>query len=383
MRPDYKFMIKILLTGGGSGGHVYPLIAVAEELQKQAVRQSLDLDLLFLGADGLMKDVAASVGIKFQATVSSKWRRYTSAQNFIDILKVPLGFLQALIHVWSYMPDLIFSKGGFDSFLPALAARIFGISVVIHESDAIPGKANIWVGKWAKKIFVAFNGALSYFKQDKVELVGNPIRAGLLNFIDRSAAVSAFGLDSVRPVVLITGASQGSQVVNETLLLSLAELTKKFQIIHQCGARNYDQVNARILNIVKEGEGTYGKIIAGSYRLYPIFDLQQMAAAYSAADVIVSRAGAGSIFEIAAVGKPAVVIPLKGSASDHQSANAREFAKYGAIVIEEDNLTPHILINEIENNYRDHSIISPKIKDFSKPDAAKVIARQLLAGLAQ
>lgn len=371
---------RIMLTGGGSGGHVYPLIAVAEELQRQAMQKGLDLELRFLGADGLMKDVATSIGIKFQAVISPKWRRYNSVQNFIDILKAPIGLFQTLFYVWRYMPDLIFSKGGYDSFLPALAGRIFRIPIVIHESDVIPGKANRWVEKWAKKVFVSFDAAKSYFKQEKTELVGNPMRSGLLNFIDRSVAVAAFGLDPSKPVVLITGASQGSQVINEALLLSLVELTKKFQVIHQCGFQNYEQVNAQILKIVDEGEGTYGKIITDGYRLYPILDLQQMMMAYSAADIIVSRAGAGSIFEIAAVGKPAVVIPLKSSASNHQLANAREFAKYGAIVIEEDNLTSHILINEITNAYDGRIALSQKIKGFAKPNAAQLIAQQLLAG---
>lgn len=351
---------------------------MAEELRRQAAQQGLDLDLLFLGADGLIKGVAAGIEMKFLTIASPKWRRYNSVQNFIDILKAPLGFLQALIYVWRFMPDLMFSKGGYDSFLPALAARIFKVPVVIHESDAIPGKANMWAGKWAKKVFVAFDAARSYFKQEKTELVGNPIRSGLLDFVERSAAVIAFGLDPSKPAILITGASQGSQIINEMLLLSLVELTKKFQVIHQCGYQNYEQVNARILKIIKEGESSYGKTIAGNYRLYPMLDLQQMAAAYSAADVIISRAGAGSIFEIAAVGKPAIAIPLKGSASGHQLANAREFAKYGAVVIEEDNLTPHILINEIENAYQDRAVLSLKIKGFAKPDAAEAIARQLL-----
>lgn len=372
---------RVMLTGGGSGGHVYPLIAVAEELQKQAVQKGLDLELRFLGADGLIREAAASVGIEFQAIAAPKWRRYNSVENFVDILKTPLGFFQALFYVWRYMPDLVFSKGGYDSLFPALAGRIFRIPIVIHESDVIPGKANLWVGKWAKKVFVAFDGARNYFKQDRVELVGNPIRAGLLNFVDRTAAVSAFGLDSAKPTILITGASQGSQIINEALLLSLVELAKKFQVIHQCGPKNYEQVNAQILNIVKEGEGTYGPIIAANYRLYPLFDLQQMVLAYSATDVVVSRAGAGSIFEVAAVGKPTIVIPLKGSASDHQLANAREFAKFGAVVIEEDNLTPHILINEIENAYEGRATISTKIKGFAKPNAAQVIAEQILAAM--
>src|SRR3989344_9687045 len=130
-------MLRILLTGGGSGGHVYPLIAVAEELQKQAVQKSIELELRFVGADGLIRDAASSIGIKSQVIAAPKWRRYTSAENFTDILKAPLGLLQAAAYVWSYMPDLIFSKGGYDSFLPALAARIFRIPVIIHESDVM------------------------------------------------------------------------------------------------------------------------------------------------------------------------------------------------------------------------------------------------------
>ncbi len=375
-------MYKILLTGSGSGGHVYPLIAVAEELQKQATQNGADLDLRFIGDDGFFKDATAVAGLKFIKIVSPKWRRYLSLQNFIDIFKTPIGFLQAFFHVWRFMPDVVFSKGGYDSFLPALIARLFAIPIVIHESDVIPGKANRWVGKWAKKIFLAFDGAKNYFKQDRTELVGNPMRAGITKIIDKAVALTAFNLNSAKPTVLITGASQGAQVINEVILLSLVELTKKFQVIHQCGPKNYDSINVQILNIVKEGEKTYGKTVAENYRLYPSFNLEQMSLAYSAADIIVGRSGAGTIFEIAAVGKPAIIIPLKGAASDHQLANAREFAKFGAILIEQDNLTSHIMINEIETAYENRVELSQKIKQFARPDAAQIIARELL-GLVQ
>lgn len=374
-------MYRILLTGAGSGGHVYPLIAVAEELQKQAAQGGVVLELRFIGDDGFFQDAAAGIGMEFKRIFSPKWRRYFSSQNFIDILRAPFGFLQAFYYVWRVMPDLVFSKGGYDSFLPALIARIFAIPVVIHESDVMPGKANLWIGKWAKKIFLAFDGAKSYFRQDLVETVGNPMRTGVVNITDKTAALVAFNLNSAKPTVLITGASQGAQVINEVLLLSLVELTKKFQVIHQCGPKNYDDTNAQILAIVKEGGGTYGPIITDNYRLYPAFDLPQMALAYSAADVIVGRSGAGTIFEMAAIGKPAIIIPLKGAASDHQLANAREFAKFGAIVIEEENLTPHILISEIENAYESRAELSAKIKQFARPSAAKIIAEEILQSL--
>lgn len=375
-------MVRILLTGGGSGGHVYPLIAVAEELQKQSARSGVDLDLRFIGDDGFFKEAVSGIGMKFTKILSPKWRRYFSLQNFVDILKTPIGFLQAFFYIWLFMPDLVFSKGGYDSFLPALIARLFAIPIIIHESDVMPGKANRWVGKWAKKVFLSFDGAKNYFRQDRIEVVGNPIRMGITNIIDKPAALAAFNLNTAKPAVLITGASQGAQAINEVLLLSLVELTKKFQVIHQCGPKNYDSINVQILTIIKEGENTYGKNIADSYRLYPSFNLEQMTLAYSAADVIVGRSGAGTIFEMAAVGKPAIIIPLKGAASDHQLANAREFAKFGAIVIEQDNLTSHILLNEIETAYQNRIEISQKIKQFARPDAAQIIARELL-GMAQ
>ncbi|MDO8669045.1 MAG: UDP-N-acetylglucosamine--N-acetylmuramyl-(pentapeptide) pyrophosphoryl-undecaprenol N-acetylglucosamine transferase, partial [Candidatus Buchananbacteria bacterium] len=199
---------RILLTGGGSGGHVYPLIAVAEELQKQAMQDGTTLELRFIGDDGFFQDTTAGVGMEFRRIFSPKWRRYFSVQNFIDILKAPLGFLQAFFYIWRFMPDLVFSKGGYDSFLPALVARILAIPVVIHESVIVPGKANLWVGKWAKKIFLAFDGAKNHFKQDLVEVVGNHIRIGVMNITDKAAALTAFNLNQSKPAILITGASQ-------------------------------------------------------------------------------------------------------------------------------------------------------------------------------
>jgi len=369
---------RILLTGGGSSGHVTPLVAVAEELQQQATQKGVDLELRFIGDNEVFKEISGG-SIKSVSILSPKWRRYSSIQNFIDILKFPVGFFQSLFYVWLYMPDVIFSKGGFDSFLPSLAGKIFMIPLTIHDSDAIPGKANLWLGRMANKVFISFESAGKYFKSGKTELVGNPVRKGLLNVADKSSALSSFSLDPAKPTVLITGASQGAQIINDVLLLSLVELTKKFQVIHQCGRNNYDEVNKQILSIVKEGETTYGPIISKNYRLYPVFDLQQMVLAYSAADVVVSRGGAAAISEIAILGKPAIIIPLAGSASNHQLANAKELTKFGAIMIEESNLTPHILVNEIGVAYQNRATISEKIKQFAKPEAAKVIAGQLLS----
>jgi len=371
-------MLRILLVGGGTGGHIYPLVAVAEELKNLGAASGGEPpEIKFVGSGDLLKRAAEEAGFEVSLVFSSKWRRYFSFQNFLDVLKFPVGFFQALFFVWRFMPDVIFAKGGYASFLPALAGKIFAIPIAIHESDSIPGRTNVLLGKMARKVFLSFEGARKYFNDSKCEVVGAPIRSGLLASIDKAAALKAFGLDPARPAVFVTGASQGAQKVNEVLALALVELTKKFQVIHLCGPKNYDEMNRQITSIIKEGGQVFGAQLQNNFRLYPFFDLNQLALALAASDVVVSRASS-QIFEIAAVGKPAIVIPLKGSASDHQLANAREFAKFGAIVIEESNLTPHILISEIENAYEKRGELSQKIKRFARPDAANKIAQYLL-----
>lgn len=370
-------MLRILLVGGGTGGHIYPLVAVAQELKNQAAQAGTDLKLQFIGDNGLLRQLAQEQGTKFRAVLSSKWRRYFSFLNLLDALKFPLGFFQALFCVWLFMPDVIFAKGGYASFLPALAGKIFAIPIVIHESDSIPGRVNTFLGKMARKIFLSFEFSKQFFNGTKCETVGNPIRKDLFAGPDKKTALAAFGLNPDKPAVLIIGGSQGSKAINDVLALAVVELARKFQIIHQSGAKNFEEVSKQILDVIKEGKTLYGQDIERNYRVYPTLDLAQLALAYSASDVVVSRAGS-QIFEIAALGKPAIVIPLKGSAADHQLSNAREFAKFGATVIEEANLTPHILINEIEKAFENRTELSQKIKQFARPDAASLIARKLM-----
>ena len=226
-------------------------------------------------------------------------------------------------------------------------------------------------------MFLSFEQAKSYFKTSKLEVVGNPIRLGILREYKKDEALRAFQLDGSKPTLFITGASQGAKIINDVLLLSIVELVKQFHLIHQCGEKNYEEVNARILAIAKEEEQSFGQEIHKSYRLYPTLAVELMALAYSAADIIISRGGS-TIFEIAAVAKPAIIIPLANSGSNHQLANALAFSKYGGITITEDNFTPHILINEIRRAYEHRQELSARIKEFAKPSAAVTIAEELL-----
>jgi UDP-N-acetylglucosamine--N-acetylmuramyl-(pentapeptide) pyrophosphoryl-undecaprenol N-acetylglucosamine transferase len=363
------------MLGGGTGGHVYPLVAVAQQLK---IQSGNSVELLFMGDGPLIKEEAEKIGLKCRRILAPKWRRYFSLLNLLDIVKFPISFFQSLFFVWQYMPDLIFAKGGYAALMPALIGKLMAIPVFIHETDAIPGVTNKFLSKFAKKTFVSLDASLSFFTSKNIETVGNPIRQEILQNVDRSTAASAFKLDPNKPTILITGANQGAKIINDTLLLALIELVNNFQIIHQTGPKNFTEIDEGIKQLIEEGKNSYGDMILSSYRVYPVLDARQMSLAYSASDVIVSRSGS-QIFETAAIGKPTVLIPLKKSGGNHQEANAMEIAKFGALVIEEENLTPHMLINEIRKVYDRRENISSTIRQFARLDAASTIASQLLS----
>lgn len=370
---------RILLTGGGSGGHVFPLIAVATALKEKAQQSGRELELLILGEGQFMEKAAVENGLPFKRILAGKLRRYFSILTVLDILKTPIGFFQSLWHVFWFMPDIIFAKGGYASVLPAIIGRLFFIPLFIHESDSIPGLANRILGKLAKTVFISFQSSEKYFKTGKTALTGNPLRKELIGQ-DRGRAAEFFKLKSDKKTILILGGSQGAQKINDIILQSLVMLVKDFQIIHQCGETQYNFVRNEAEKLVKEGEGKYAENIKINYKLFPFLDTEQLGMAFAVADILISRAGAGSIFEIAAFGKPVILIPITNSSADHQLANAREFSKFGAVVLEEQNLTSHILINQIESllNEENFAKINANIQTFAKPEAAEKIVSALL-----
>lgn len=370
---------RILLTGGGSGGHVYPLVAVAKALQEKAQAGNMNLELMMMGDGSFIQEVAEENGIPFKRIWSGKLRRYSSIQNFFDLFKMPIGFIQALWQVYWFMPDVIFAKGGYASVLPVLAGRLYLIPVYLHETDSVPGLANSKLFKRAKKIFISFQKAGEYFPQEKTMLVGNPIRKELFGF-DKNQSLDYFKLSPAKSTILFLGGSQGAKVINDIVLSGLVRLVQKWQVIHQCGDAHFESLQKEAERVTKEGQASYGQNISDNYRLYPFLNSQELGRAYAAADLIVSRAG-GSIFEIAMAGKPTILIPITGSTNNHQMENAIEFSKYGAVVIEEENnLTESVLLGDIERLLRpeNYTPVSEKIKSFAKPDAAEKIAEILL-----
>jgi UDP-N-acetylglucosamine--N-acetylmuramyl-(pentapeptide) pyrophosphoryl-undecaprenol N-acetylglucosamine transferase len=373
--------MKIIFAGGGSGGHIFPILAITRELKELKSKGSFqeDLKLFYLGPkDYFAQLLLSQEEIKFQSVLAGKIRRYFSAQsiiqNIFDILiKIPLGIIQSFFHIFLISPDIIFSKGGYGSWPVVIAAWFLGVPIFLHESDITPGLANKIISRFSLIIFTSFPKT-EYFPLKKVVLTGNPIRREILEGSKEEAQIR-FKLNGQKPVILVLGGSQGAQRINDLILNILPELLDNYEIIHQCGDKNIAGAKAEANVIINEEQ-------AKLYHLYPFLDEIELSHAYQAADLITSRAGSGSIFEIAALGKPSILVPLPESAQNHQLKNAFTFAQDGrALVIEEENLTPNFFIDRLKylfSHPRETAEMARKAKDFSQPQAALLITKYLL-----
>jgi len=365
--------MKILFTGGGTGGHVFPLVAIIRELRR--IYTKSNLEFYYLGPkDEFGLIMLSQEDIIIKTIVSGKIRRYFSFQNFIDILfKIPFGFLQSIFLILTIRPQLIFSKGGSGSISVTSCARFLGIPVFLHESDIIPGLSNRATSKWAKKIFVSFPKT-EYFDPAKTIFVGNPIRKEIMEG-DKKTAGDLFDLTFQKPIILFIGGSQGAEALNDFVLSILNDFLKEFELIHVCGRNNLEAVEA-------ESQVVIEKDLVKYYHPVGFLDEEKIKHAYKAADLIISRSGSGSIFEIAASGKPSILVPLPSAAANHQAKNAYIYSETGAaLVIEQDNLTRNLFLDKIHYIFL-HPDKLEKMREaalrFSKPLAAKAIAREIL-----
>jgi UDP-N-acetylglucosamine--N-acetylmuramyl-(pentapeptide) pyrophosphoryl-undecaprenol N-acetylglucosamine transferase len=379
-------MMRILFTGGGTGGHIYPIIAVTEELQKISAEKKIELDLRYFGSPEMFRSVLEQNGVRVSKVFSAKLRRYFDLRNFLDIpILLPLSVIQAFWKVLWFMPDVLFSKGGPGSLPVVLACKFYRVRIIIHDSDSIMGLANRMATRWADRIAVSFESTAKTLAEieklaQKVALVGNPIRKSLVSreILEKGTAKKIFGFNPEKPMILVIGGSQGAVKINDFILEIVEELIKEYQVLHQTGIKNFDEVKKELDLILRnhsEEEKSRYKIVA-----YFEKDLKD---AYSAADVIVSRASSGSIFEIAAFGKPSILIPLPQEVvGDHQTTNAYEYAKSGAaIVIEQANLEPNIFLGQLKKIFSEPgkmAQMSQAAKNFSKPGAARTIAEEIL-----
>ncbi|MFR5601813.1 MAG: undecaprenyldiphospho-muramoylpentapeptide beta-N-acetylglucosaminyltransferase [Lachnospiraceae bacterium] len=321
-------MKTIILTGGGTAGHVTPNLALIPSLKE------LGYEIHYIGSyQGIEKKLIENTGIAYHGISSGKLRRYFDLKNFSDPFRVLKGYGEAISLFRKYKPDVVFSKGGFVAVPVVLAAKHFKVPTIIHESDMTPGLANKICIPSAKKVCCNFPETLQYLPAEKAVLTGSPIRAELLSG-DRLAGLQYAHLSSNRPIILVIGGSLGSVTVNNAVRAILPKLLSDFQIIHICGKGNLDE----------------SLISTPGYVQYEYVDAP-LRHLFAAADLVISRAGANSICEILALRKPNILIPLSAAASrGDQILNANSFAKQGfSTVLQEEELTEDTLYQAITN----------------------------------
>lgn len=370
--------MKIVFTGGGTGGHFYPLIAVAEEVNNIVNERNLvKPELIYLSDTPYDEMMLYQNNLTYRHVTAGKMRRYFSLKNIIDVLKVAVGIPTALGILFRVYPDVVFSKGGYVSVPVVFAARILGVPIFIHDSDAIPGRANLWAGKFAKKIAVSYPEAVEHFShKDRVAYVGNPVRRNV-KMVTTQGAHEHFSFTPEIPTLLILGGSQGAEHINNTLHQSLSMLLDSYQVIHQIGKNNFETFQA-LIDVELKGHEHLAR-----YRPVPFLNEIDLKYAAGCADLVISRAGSGSIFEIASWGKPSILVPIPEEVSRDQRKNAYAYARSGATeVIEQENFTPHVLVAEVARILADETQLTEMkegAKQFAKPDAARVIAEELVS----
>ncbi len=368
--------MKILFTGGGSGGHFYPIVAVAEAIADEVrERRLLEPQMFYAAPDPYDREILLANNITWMPTSAGKMRNYFSVLNYFDYFKTGWGVVRACLRIFFLYPDVVFSTGGYASFPTLVAAKLFKIPVVLLQCDVDPGRVNKWAAKFAKKVAVAFSEGADAFPKTKVAHTGNPVRKAAL-LPAREGGHEFLHLKKEVPVILVTGGSQGSQTINDAVLDALPQLLKEYQVVHQTGRANLTDVSGRARVAVPDS-ATLERYKPFDY----LNDLATRMAAGSAA-LVISRAGAGNIFETAAWGLPAILVPIPEPISHDQTKNAFAYARAGgAVVIEQNNLTPGLLLSEIHRilgNEQTKHHMSQAARNFARPDAAKLIANALL-----
>ena len=364
---------RIVLVGGGTGGHFHPLIATAERLREQAASDT-DLQLYYAGPEPYDAPVLAENNIRYIYVPAGKRRKYFSLLNLFTPFLVWFGIIVAFWKLLIIYPDVIFSKGGYTSVPVVIAAWLLRIPIMIHESDTRPGSANRMAGKLARYVAVAFDDVAKFFPAEKVALTGIPLRKVMQDMA--TDPFSALGLPNDRPLIFVTGGSQGALRLNNLILESLDELLPIYTILHQTGATHEETVKLTAAKLIPDPTLLSHYFVKGS------LTATEMHLAESAATLIISRAGTGTIFEIAAKGKPSILIPIPEEISHDQRHNAYAYARTGAAtVIEEANLTDGLLTAEINRIMGDTSVYETMQRaalQFHIPNAAETLATTLL-----
>ncbi len=361
--------MKVVLSGGGSGGHIYPLFAVAEEIIVECGRQGIEVPSLYFYSDkNYYPEMLIHLGIQYRRIFAGKSRTYKSFENVLDMFITIFGIFATLYKMMAAYPDIIFAKGGYASFPVLLAARILGIPVIVHESDTVGGRVTTWASKFALRSAFSFAKAAANSKLKNAAHTGQPIISELIPPTNYNKEFY-YG----KPILLIIGGSQGSQTINTLVYLSLLELLEKYNIVHIVGDNNLAEAERETQKILENNINSKNYVLYGHVSLVDI---------YPKVDIAVSRAGATTIFELALWQIPTVFIPLAISHDNHQAENAFEAVKAGwAKSLEESNLSPHMLLQSLDSiceNVDTYNRYSDNAKGFGNRDAANIIAVEIL-----
>ncbi len=371
--------MRILISGGGTGGHIYPALAVAH-----ALRARYDVDLLYIGdLNGLETQIVPREGIRCAWITAGKLRRYPSLKTISDLFRIPGGMRQAMDIVREFRPDAAFTSGGYVSVPAGVAARRFRAPLLMHQQDVPPNLANRLLKPFATRISVSFPASMQYFPKRKTNLAGNPVRDEILRMADAPSSVlkSSFGFDPAVPVLLVTGGSQGARHLNRAVSEVLPALLSQYQIIHISGDLTYEETRE-----AAEPFFLHRPEQRARYVLRPYLS-ERMPDALGASDLVLCRSGAATLAELAALGKPSILVPLPpGFSGSPQAVNAAMFRQAGAAdVIMDKDLTGEqvqkAVFSLLENPAR-LALMASAARTLARPDAAVDLA-DAVATLAQ
>jgi UDP-N-acetylglucosamine--N-acetylmuramyl-(pentapeptide) pyrophosphoryl-undecaprenol N-acetylglucosamine transferase len=363
--------VRILMAAGGTGGHVYPAIAIADAIKEKHP----DAEILFAGTRDRMEWTAVpKSGYEISSVWISGFHRRLTPQNLLFPVKLLVSIMQSYKIIKKFKPDAVVACGGFASGPIGWTAAKTGVPLVLQEQNSFPGVTNRMLAKYASRIFTAFDDASEYLPKEKIMIAGNPVRANLAG-MDKQEALKQFGFDEHHPTLFVMGGSGGAKSVNDAMLQNLAYLHDELglQIIWQCGVR--------YLNELKDTINTES---LPNLRLLDYID--NMAAAYAVSDLVISRAGAGACSELMLTGKPAVLVPSPHVAGDHQAKNAEAMVADGAAVLlkDEDVQTSlHQVVDALIFDKKELNKMAEKALALAKPNAAAIIADEVLQIVSQ
>jgi UDP-N-acetylglucosamine--N-acetylmuramyl-(pentapeptide) pyrophosphoryl-undecaprenol N-acetylglucosamine transferase len=351
--------VRVVITGGGSGGHLFPGVAVAEELK----RRDRKMEVIFIGTEkGIESRVIPKEGYPIKYIKARGVLGKSLIKKIAALWEMAIAVLRSRALLRALAPDLVIGTGGYVSVGPVAAARLLGIPTVIAEQNLVPGSANRLLARIADAIAVTYHESLSFFPREKTRITGNPVRAAILSG-KREEAIDLFSLESERITVLIFGGSSGARKINEAVISALElmlELRDRIQFLHQTGQSDYERMRKMYRDM--------------GYRAMVVPFIHQMAEAYAVADVVVARAGATTLAEITALGKPAVLVPYPHAAG-HQEFNARKLLEIGGCRVVRDNeLTGRVLAMNLRDLCTSEDLRSEmrrQSRALGRPDAAQ------------